>query len=195
MADTVRWQSDPNLSPAEREQQYEREQLELLATKLPVLQAQLAQRQTQKEQMEAADAAAAKTPLALELRIVSCRWAQEQYDGEHDMPTITFPTIPCPFGKKTTDQDCRDCQFVKLLPYGHELPYHEKRYHGHGMVIPIPDEETSQKLGEALRDLGLKPLKRVEHEIHALEKAIGEAEVRQKELESRALERQQRGQF
>lgn len=158
------------------------------------LAAALHERRQMRDALEEYEQKRARTPLALKLEIVSCRWAREHYDAGKTFPTIIVPAGRCWLGKTTTDQDCRCCSQVKLVPYGINLPPHERRYHEHGMVIPIPDEETSDALAEALHEANLLPLRRVDAEIAALEQELLLRDGQVAEQQRRAnLEAQQRG--
>lgn len=135
-------------------------------------QAQLAELERQRDSIEAAERERADTPLALQLTLVSCSFAHISYPADRSIPEYHFDTIPCPFGKTRPDQDCRECSHVQILPYGRHLPAHQRRYVRDGMVMPIKDEEQAEHLAHMVRALNIRPLRRVDLEIHALKQAI-----------------------
>lgn len=143
---------------------------------LPSLRRKLQELQTQEQQIEEQEKARMQTPLALTLQVVSCRWATEHFDENKTLPIINVQSSYCPKGLSTTNQDCRTCAYVKLIAYGTHEPTHQRRYHDHGMVIPIPNEAEAEKLASVLGAINMKPLRKISREIEAVQSAIERAE-------------------
>lgn len=156
------------------------------------IKAALTQAEQNLEQDEAAELERAQTPLALTLQVVSCQFANAHFQEEKIIPDIVFD-YPCPFGKQTTDQDCRSCAHVRLINLGESEPVHKKRYPHHGIVIPIKGEKQALAVGQMLSALDAKPLQRPAHQVHYLRSNLAAAESRQREISRRELERQQQG--
>lgn len=164
--------------------------------RLVVLRSALAERQANEAAIEQMEKARAKTPLALVLQVISCHFAVEHWVQGRTAPQYSWPTRSCYQGKTTPDQECRPCQYCKILTLGNDANTapHEKRYPEHGLVIPIPDEETADALASAIKDdLRLAPLRRVRHEIEAIERAIALLESQQQQAQRHAVELQQQG--
>lgn len=159
------------------------------------LTALLADLKAKAQEIEAHERQRASTPLALKLEIVSCEYCSVIVPANKTIPEFRFDTVPCIFGKERPDQDCRDCSHVRYIPYGANLPHHEKRYASHGMVIPIQDEDEADAIATALSKMSAKPLRRVQFEIQAAERALELALTQREDAKAREVERHQRGEL
>lgn len=150
----------------------------------------------QRDAIEGQHAAAAKSsPLALRLEVVGCRLAATHWPdatGPRNIPDFTWPEVACPFGKLAPDQDCRDCAHHTVMPLGHEMEPHTRRYLHTGTVIPLTEEQATL-LGQYLAALNAPALRRVDAEIVAVKRAITGAQVAQRHAQARAIEAHQRG--
>ena len=159
------------------------------------LKAQLQELKDQAEEIESQERERAKTSLALKLEVVTCEFVTLINRADRTIPEQRFGQIKCPFGKSEPDQDCRDCGHVRYVTYGSHLAPHEKRYVNHGMVVPIPNEEASDTIAGMLKQMNIKPLRRVQHEIVAMERLIEIAERQEAEQALYDIEKQQRGEL
>jgi hypothetical protein len=162
----------------------------------------LKQQEALVEEQEKAEAERAKTPLALKLEIVGCQLAQMVHPGDptkpetqQTIPEFIFENEPCIQGKAQPDQDCRNCVYCKIIPYGNNLPVHHRRYRHHGMVIPIKNEEEATKIAKMLNVLGAKPLVHPPLVLHTLKKNLEVARRRRYEARERELARRQAERF
>lgn len=177
--------------PADEQENADAQFIHTMDGTISELHALLERLQAQENAIEAQEKQRAKTPLALRLELIGCEYFHMGFRDDQTMPEYTIGEIPCPFGKAIPDQECRDCSHVRFIPYGVHLKPHEKRYASHGMVIPIASEEEADALSEAVKNLGLNPLRRIRYEIQAVATAINNAEARRQEAVRRETERQQ----
>lgn len=177
--------------PAEEQESADAQYIHQLDGSIQELQALLDRLQKQENVVEAQEKQRAKTPLALRLELIGCEYFHVGFSDQQTIPEYTPGEIPCPFNKAVPDQECRDCSHVRFFPYGMHLKPHEKRYASHGMVIPIASEDEADALAEAVKNLDLKPLRRIRYEINAVAQALKNAEARKAEAVRRETERQQ----
>lgn len=135
--------------------------------------AQVAALQADGETLEAKEQGRSKTCLSYGMQLLKCRWMTPHYHQGTDIPTWTYPPggRRCHVGKTEPDQDCRHCPFVQIIPFGTQshFPPHERRYQDHGMVVPIPDQETADKIADYLfGTLGLAHMRDPQQEAAAL---------------------------
>lgn len=157
-------------------------------SQLERMQQLLLERQAQRDEIESREQQRADTPLALELVVISCRWAVERWSGDATIPQFDFPQRKCWKGLARPNQDCRECIYVKPILYGtRTLGHHERRYHDSGMVFPLADDAAAEDLGVYLRDRGISHLRHIDQEIAWLEHAI--AYARAEENAARERER------
>src|SRR5579859_1628504 len=129
---------------------------------IPRLLALLAEQEASVESREQEEATRAKTPLAMKLEVVGCRFATMIFPLDpatgrpKTIPEFTFEMQPCIKGKDQPDQDCRDCPHCQILPYGAHLAPHESRYPGHGMLLPIANEAQAEQLAKLVSAIGLQ---------------------------------------
>lgn len=167
------------------------EKLRTLDADIPALIALSRQADQEQEAREVQEASRAKTPLALRLEVVGCAFASMTFPAETTMPVFRFEMQPCPFGKERPDQDCRTCVHHTLVSYGAHLPAHERRYQNTGMVIPLADEETAEKLAAYCDSQALRPLAHPALITHAAKTTLKRAYERRQEVLRRELDRQQ----
>ena len=128
------------------------------------------------------------TPLALIYELIGCEWATTHFMDGRIIPQYTF-NLPCVQEKSHPDQECRTCVHCRLMRV---QTAHVHRYHHHGMVIPLT-EEQGQGVLEALAQEGATPLERQSWKDHVQiqEQVRQEAEARH--AQARSSEQQQTG--
>lgn len=134
---------------------------------------------------------AQRSPLSLSFELVACEYANMTWEENRAIPTYTFHP-PCPFGKTIPDQDCRDCAHVRFHPIGQEQHVAAHRYHRHGMIVPVT-EEDADAIMDAATARGTAPLGRPQW-VHYFRRQEAEAEARRQDQDrARDLERRQMG--
>ncbi len=162
---------------------------------IPRMEELLKQQEPALEQREAEEATRAKTPLAVKLEVTGCEFATVAYPDDRTIPIFNFETHPCIRGKDQPDQDCRTCAHVRIFAYGNHLPAHHRRYHHHGMVIPVADEKQAEQVAKMFNALELKPLVHPALILHTLKKNLETARRRRYEARERELQRRQAERF
>jgi hypothetical protein len=157
---------------------------------IPRMEALLAQQEPALEEREQQEAGRTKTPLSLKLEVTSCRFATVIFPDGKTMPEFIFDR-PCVMGKDRPDLDCRHCIHHRILPYGATQPAHHNRYEGHGMVMPVADEQSAEKLANVINVLGMNPLVSPRLILQALKRNLETARNRCYEARRRELERRQ----
>lgn len=162
-----------------------------LDARIVALTAQVATLKQQAPAIEAAERARGKTCLALTVQIVKCRWMNAHFDRDGDFPRWSYTPggRRCHLGKAEPDQDCRHCPFVQLIPLGStpNYPHHGRRYHDHGMVVPLLDQPTVDRVTDTLfGELGLAPLRDVQAEVYGAEDTLATARAQRDEQQHRA---------
>lgn len=148
------------------------------------------------EQRERRHEAAAKaTPLALAFQLVGCQLARPLGvdGGERVIPTGYEFSVPCVRGYDAPNQECRTCGYCVIRPVGEAAAF-QNRYHGHGLIIPVT-EEQADAIVDGLDAQGTHALKRPVWEDHFERQRAAIQRQHEDEARARQLERQQAGPF
>lgn len=181
LADVTQQPPDPPVADSGRPDQ-PMSDTQRLATKLLMLKGARAERAQAAGAIEADERRRAKTPLSLQLVVMSCHWASERWLAGQDVPEYSFPTRQCHLGKTVPDQDCRLCRYCKPLVWGSQFTHAERRYHEFGSIFPVPvgdEANTADALGQFLADHDIHALRDVGQEIAALDQQILRMEAEQ----------------
>lgn len=162
-----------------------------LAARVAAQEAAIKKHEAELPILEVRERTRARTALAISLQVVACRWAAPIWREGVDAPVEwVWGERKCPFGKSEPDQDCRDCAHVMLIPVGNQnVSHHLRRYHDHGLVFPVPDQETADKLSAFVTgELGITHLRHPAQELHGMRRRLDELKRAHAEAVSREAE-------
>lgn len=142
---------------------------------------------------EAAEAERARsTSLSLVFEVMCCGLASTTPVEGSEIPRTEFTTVPCIRGYDQPNQECRSCVHGMPRRVGTLRGLSANRYHGHGAVFPIT-EEQADRITDLLEAEGSTPLKNIDWEQHFAAQQQAQQAQHDAEAHARALETQQAG--